>query len=553
MNTSRLHDQGMPNESAVSTESEVDILRLQVVQEQQPSESFANGAPASKEIMQSSTRIDAAAIPDTHCRETGLSHTNLLEFGIRICPKCNGIIQNDGVRFSQAVRSVSKEVESVEPVAMVKEVTNGEVLNLLGELSRGVESLAAVAQCWRQERDEAKAKREAGEKEEAIRAQAEEAAETKDSGEEKSAKEVAADNFIHQIEFRDEADVMLGRETRKAPLDILEVKQAPVGGAVAIISNIIKTNIPEDRFRNSWDSERIMKAGILGNPNVEVISFRQTMQLKSVPLIKVLQRVVKYYPGINLQGQELYLDAPFHLLAHHMPELKKFRDLFVPNFTTIAQLHASNDEVTTPKSGSVIRNTEEDEHSEITLRHVDTILKFMRTDYIYSQELEEELARHSLDQPLCTFSMLWLLYKPGTTVYVSSSAGVEAFVISKVEADSSLYERSNFTMEPTTISLTLWHLTFDGTFVRRQTRYEIIGSFEGPRPIADLKVVPAAFADKVDQGKTRDWLVQLGRKWYGLLRGAPQQHYVGETMGHGRRKKASDANFELSKQIASTD
>jgi hypothetical protein len=81
----------------------------------------------------------------------------------------------------------------------------------------------------------------------------------------------------------------------------------------------------------------------------------------------------------------------------------------------------------------------------------------------------------------------------------------------------------------------MWQLSFDGKYVRRSSRSEVIGSFDGERPILDLKIVPAEFTDKADGGKTREEILQYGRKWYDLLCGARQMHYVGETMGHSRK------------------
>lgn len=555
MSTAASKNDGAVDESAISELSGADTPQSQDNTAQKPS--LSTPSMTSHDVVQSFTStanaiggrspepLEAKAVPGTYCRETGLNHTSLIGFGIQNCPKCNEIIQKNKMATFQTSLTASGAARPAETEPMVNPDINREALNVLERLNIGVQSMAFVMDTWRQDGDKAKAKAEAEaqrQREEAEKVEAEAAAREEATKKEYS-NEVATDNFVHQVQYRDQGDYLVTYENRKNPLNIYEVSQKPTGGTVAIITSVIKTNIAEDRYRTPQAKHELIRAGFLGNPNVDIISFKQTMHFKSVPLIKVLQRVVKYYPGLNLQGQAVFLDSPFHFLAHHIPELESFRDSFTPQVTTIAQLRESDDGVTTPESEVVSQDKGNDEHSELALRHVCKILEFIKTDNIFGQQLEEELARHCMGTPLCTFPMLWLLYKPGTTVYISSSGGVEAFVVSHVEADASLSGQSNVFMESKTMTLTLWNLTFDGQFVVRQRRYEIIGSFDGPRPIADLKVVPAAFADKVDEGKTRDSLVELGRKWYSLLQGAPQQHYVGETMGPHRKRMVRDAKL----------
>lgn len=550
-----LHSDGMLHEAAVSVVCKVDALRPKAVEKQHtplssastksqetvPSSVLADDVPGGE----SSESLEAEALPDTHCRQTGLSHTSLVEFGIQKCPKCNDVIQNDSMATPQASQPSSHAGEAAEIEAMVHLDTSREVLDLLKKLNRGVESMALMGEYWRQEHGGAKSREKEAEEKDESKEEESEKEEKEPGGEsEEFVNQAAADHLAHQVEFVDDGNVPVGHEWRNDPLSIDEVKPGQYGGAVAIITSIVKTNIPRQGlgYQPAPERERILRAGVFHNPDVQVISLYQTMDIKSVPLIKVLESVVTYYPGLNLQGKWLSLVAPFHVLAHHIPELENFRDTFVPKVTTTASLYENNDDVTSLNSETVIQNAAEDEHSEVSLKHVDKILKFMKIDSIYSKQLEEELVRHRKDPPLCTFSMLWLLYKPGTTVYVSSSAGVEAFVISEVEADTPNPDGLDFTMEPKTTTLKLWNLGFDGTFVRRQVETEVIGSFDGERPIADLKIVPAAFADRADGGQIRGRLVELGRKWFGLLAGAPQQYYVGETMGDGR-KKVSDAKL----------
>ncbi|KAI0201137.1 P-loop containing nucleoside triphosphate hydrolase protein [Astrocystis sublimbata] len=76
----------------------------------------------------------------------------------------------------------------------------------------------------------------------------------------------------------------------------------------------------------------------------------------------------------------------------------------------------------------------------------------------------------------------------------------------------------------------MWSLDFDGRFVGRRARSEIIPHFEGERAITELKVFPCDYYDRRDDGKLRRRLEQHGKQWYESLVGR-QVYYSGRLVG----------------------
>ncbi|KAI1123362.1 hypothetical protein F5Y10DRAFT_251962 [Nemania abortiva] len=327
--------------------------------------------------------------------------------------------------------------------------------------------------------------------------------------------------IFHEIEFQDAGEAFLQRRPWQGPFNLadnLARTETLSRKTIARITTILVTSVPSDQSRSEKERLRIAKAGFLHNPRIEFNHIKQEMSVRSKQLIEVLRSIVHYYPSINLRGEVLTLDSPYCLLAHHLVELENFKN----DLETNNGLAMVKEEPVGPKSW--VMGSAKD--AQITVDHIEKLLHFMKTN-LFGSQMEAEKARHLQDPPVCTFTMMWLLYKPGTTVYVKDAAGkARAYVIERIVVDdtvSAVLERS----QPYTVYL--WNLDSDGKYVRRAGRIVLIGVFDGARPIMDLKIVPAAFIDASDKHKTRQALIQKGRKWFKMLTGAQQWHYSGQT------------------------
>jgi hypothetical protein len=166
-----------------------------------------------------------------------------------------------------------------------------------------------------------------------------------------------------------------------------------------------------------------------------------------------------------------------------------------------------------------------------TFDHLVLLFEFLKTSN-YTTHISEEQERHTRN--LCTFRMLWLLFKPGQTVYMESAGQLYAYVIKSMEVDKRINSAT-----PRRISqpyvIELWNLDFDGDYVARSAHTVTIANFDGERQVTSLKIFPCEFIDRQDGGKTRKNLEDLGAKWYDYLRGH-QLFYSGELMGPSKRQ-----------------
>ncbi|KAI0178878.1 P-loop containing nucleoside triphosphate hydrolase protein [Hypoxylon sp. FL1284] len=134
---------------------------------------------------------------------------------------------------------------------------------------------------------------------------------------------------------------------------------------------------------------------------------------------------------------------------------------------------------------------------------------------------------------MCTFQMLWLLYKPGDTVYTESGGKPAANVIQSVRVDPAALSLQPDKLNP--YKITIWYLDFDGLYVRRWSRVVTIAPFDGEREINTLSVIPCEIFDSTDRGQRRQTLESEGERWYRLL--SPKQvRYAGETLTSTRRR-----------------
>jgi hypothetical protein len=130
--------------------------------------------------------------------------------------------------------------------------------------------------------------------------------------------------------------------------------------------------------------------------------------------------------------------------------------------------------------------------------------------------------------------MLWLLFKPGKTVYMESGGQLYAYVIRSMEVDKGILSATSRLQSPQYV-VELWNLDFDGRFVGRTCTLVTIAHFDGERQVTSLKIFPCEFIDRQDNGETRRNLEDLGAKWYSYLRGR-QLFYSGELIGPPKRQ-----------------
>jgi hypothetical protein len=432
-----------------------------------------------------------------YCPKTGRSHISLIDFGIYRCPVCEFDLSNPvnpyiGVRLPPQPVTLAHH-DAGEEASPIKHHTDDELISLsqpVDKLGPGDDGLEMSHQMQ--------------------------------SSSQKGNTGLEAKRIAYTIEYRDSDDKFLSKVPWPHRFDLAEARKgitSPEKPAFEVHS-VLSTSIPPDKYRTFTDVEDIMTAGILENPSYTVYTRTTKITIHSPAILDTINRVVPYYPGVNLGGDELEIDEPFALIAHYKGHLEAYR------------LNALQLLAMTSSSSSTL-GADKPEYA-LDGRAIEDVGLLLESFYqpMYSGRVADEEARHSQDPPLCTFRMLWLLFKPGDTVYMESDGELGAYVVHRVEIDPDILSAPIKRLNPYTVHL--WSLDFDGQYVGRCLTSINITPFTAERKVSELKAFPCHFQHLADAGETRERLIQQGKKWYRLLR-MGMIEYSGYTIGPIKR------------------
>ncbi|KAH6630497.1 P-loop containing nucleoside triphosphate hydrolase protein [Chaetomium sp. MPI-SDFR-AT-0129] len=324
----------------------------------------------------------------------------------------------------------------------------------------------------------------------------------------------------HSVQYLDAGDNEIATELWPGPFDLTAARkdvQTKEQQKIFSVVTVLDTSIPSDYSRTEHDIDDIFSAGILENPNVSVNVRARHISIHSKALIKAIGSVVLYYPSVLLGGEVIRMNDPCPLIGHNLQDLENYQRSYSESCDVCSQQPPA-----TTHGGFPHRCT------RIEAKHLGLLLDFVK-DFVYREDIKKETARHA--QNLCTFEMLWLLFKPGRTVYVQTDGKLLGYVVQVVSIDESHHFLAG-TQQSYWIKL--WNLQFDGRFVGRASKVVVIPQFSGERAVTSLGAFPCEFMDKADGGKTKSRVEQDGKEWYDLLCGK-QIHYSGELAGPAKR------------------
>ena len=125
---------------------------------------------------------------------------------------------------------------------------------------------------------------------------------------------------------------------------------------------------------------------------------------------------------------------------------------------------------------------------------------------------------------LVKYCDLWMLYRPGTTVYSRASGEWEAFVVDSLDGMQVRKPSSDISHALTRLDVWAWSMNFDGEIYGRVWSLHCVAPFHGVRDISSLPLVPEKF---LPDGKViRESLLSRGKKFCTLQL---QLCQVGET------------------------
>ncbi|UPK96024.1 hypothetical protein LCI18_006959 [Fusarium solani-melongenae] len=235
-----------------------------------------------------------------------------------------------------------------------------------------------------------------------------------------------------------------------------------------------------------------------------------TIRIHSPHVRKMLQALIRYYPGFNVQERELYLTHPFPQLFHYWDDLQ-----FVLRQGPNGDQEINSD--TGPTDGII--------YSEMTCKHLQTVLTATPVQRAWDKIVRPELNLY--DSGSAAYDFLWLLFKPGDIVFLGTpgdSKNLSGFVVMSI-THLSFNKTTSPLINPHPADqweLALWNLAYDNGSLRRRARTVHVNRFYGPRVITELPAFPTRFAP--DQEATRSQLIERGKRYYRII--CNQQSYM---------------------------
>jgi hypothetical protein len=260
-----------------------------------------------------------------------------------------------------------------------------------------------------------------------------------------------------------------------------------------------------------------LASGLLTNPNYTMEIDYMRVEIASNYIKQALREIVTYWPDSSLSPEFNFIGVPYCLFYHHWDAIKAYQRTF--------KGAKDYDE----SSGRIDSSTQKPGFKpcdEITYNHLDLL-----RNAIESQNLAavlEERKRHKQSPALATFGMLWLLLKPGTTIYTKIHGKLAACVIKAFDFSPPLSLRKEWNA----YRVQLWHLQYDGKVLGRHELTRYISAFEGEKRLIDLEIVPAEYYDAYDGGLLAKSLECRGERYFKLISGPRQVDYRGESLGN---------------------
>ena len=138
------------------------------------------------------------------------------------------------------------------------------------------------------------------------------------------------------------------------------------------------------------------------------------------------------------------------------------------------------------------------------------ILGFMKTEFSAISRMLDNF--ESVTPPnLVKYCDLWMLYRPGTTVYSHANGECEAFVVDSLDGMQVRRPSSEKSHTLTRLDVRAWSTNFDGEVYGRVWSIHCVAPFHGVKDIASLPLVPEKFLP--NRAAIRESLLFRGRKF----------------------------------------
>ena len=189
--------------------------------------------------------------------------------------------------------------------------------------------------------------------------------------------------ILYKVQYLDIDDKHVFSEEGKEPMDIQSNLSVLGKSVIEVVTQVRVLG----SYKTTINTEK-------KEPLSPITTINTSLKINSPAIITALQSVVEYYPGLSFSEHSTTISEHYGVLYHHEEELKAYRDRFQPGAID-------------SKDGLCQRSMNAYEHLGI----LQDILS-QRS----GKAVEAERQRHA--RGVATFEMLWLLFKPGTDVYL---------------------------------------------------------------------------------------------------------------------------------------
>ncbi|XEV04991.1 hypothetical protein FSHL1_010278 [Fusarium sambucinum] len=325
----------------------------------------------------------------------------------------------------------------------------------------------------------------------------------------------------YSIRYLDEAGYHAATEPWHERLDLnTERKKITKSSDLVVeIETVVQTSIKRDSSRYDFEMDRLLEAGILNNPAYRLAISKSQVVIHSKLVLRTLMQLVDYHPGVILSSEPVTIQESF--IIHHWDAI----DVYMKTFPGHKDYQEGSASMTTFQNWSTFMACDEETH-----QHLSLLLESIEPSLL--EQVQNEKALWSRSVPMATFPMLWLLFKPGSDVYIDADGDLMAGVVKSVTKQFRNVPESSAVIGWYRIDY--WYLDFDGRRLGRTQSSHYVVPYEGEQDITTLGIFPCSFIDDKDNGATRKRLEERGKQFFKLLGGA-QMEYKGESLGPHKR------------------
>lgn len=283
-------------------------------------------------------------------------------------------------------------------------------------------------------------------------------------------------------------------------------------------STLSEPTSPLTDLSEEFDRRRLWESKDVAYDDIEITSVEKSKIIIYSPvLLKALRDVIHYYPGRSFTSSHIQIAEPYVVLVQH--------------FDALQSLHRRLSE----KGNQTDDDAKTPGNENDACKHVELLLDYLQ-GYMRPR-IEPARSRLLGPEPMVTFADLWLLFKPGTDVYMRMkpehfSSTVAAGVVMEVEEDLYDPDRDRDLDDEIATRVTFWNLQSDGEHYGRNRGTRYIEWYEGVRRVTSLPIFPCFYRDREDGGKSRAELERRGQKTFEISRAQPKQmFYNGYQLG----------------------